>query len=327
MGFVLSSIEGSVPVTTCVVFEASRLKPLALIWIPFPSAAMSLQQAEQEGWILFQAMSEIACTNDWYGRTPRCGRADICVTCALTPRARCKAFVPREEMLRRLGTPTTEMLRTVGTRRLSIITSRGWRFFYRSFLPVIKEQAGNYKEDLACEALPPMTLRQLTITAQQRLLRDTAMWVRRTNTFGVEDIVVKAVYDAGKHASWQRERCSVLVRNLFPTDNEAEQAQVALAMKGLGHVAEYHRIRQLATWSRAATAVVPLPEDTLHNDVAQYWYDATASSDEEKERHGKSWGRSTDEELQAEFIANRDTSYFDNIKMLLGWTESSDSSD
>ena len=287
---------------------------------------MSLQQAEQEGWISFRTLGAITCSSDWFDRERPCGREDICVKCAVKPTARCKAFMPREEMLRILGAPTTEMLRSIGPVRLSLITASGWRFFYRSFLPVLKEQHDIYKEDLACVALPSMTLRQLTTTAQQRLLTQIAIWARRTNTFGVEDIVVKAAYDAEKHSLWQRERCEVLVRNLFPTRNETEQVQAVLAMKGLGHVAEYHRMRPLSLWINAATAVVTTPEDTLHNDVAQCWIDATASSVEEIERHGKSWGRKTDEQLQEEFIANREIAYFDNLKVHLRSLDSSDES-
>ena len=290
------------------------------------TAAMTLQQAEEEGWISFRMLGAISCSDDWFDKAAPCGRMDTCVKCAVKPTARCKAFMPREEMLRTLGSPTTQMLREIEPRKLSIMTASGWRFFYRAFLPVLKEQEEIYKEELASIALPPMTLLGLTITAQQRLLTHIGMWVRMTNTYGVKDIVLKASHEADKHSPWQRERCEVLVKKLFPTRNEAEQVQVVLAMKGLAHVAEYHRMRPLSIWIKAATAVVPLPEDSLHNDVTQCWIDATASSDYEVERHGKSWGRKTDEELQADFIEDREA-YIADMEAYIRSLDSSDESE
>ena len=322
MGFVPSSTMGFVPRSAYTrSYAAAWLKLKAKPLVYARSVAMSLQEAEQEGWIPFQTLNEISCSRTIFSKTERCGRADRCLKCAIPPMAHCKAFVPREEMLRRLRAPTTEMLSTLTTRRLTTITSRGWRFFYRAFLPVMADQTANYKEDLACVSLPPMTASQLKNRAERRLMGSIAIWVRRTNTYGIEQIVVKTSDDAEKHAMWQSARCPVQVRTLFPTNDEAEQAQLALAMKGLGYVAAFNRLTPLRMWSKVATTVIPTPDDTLHNDVAQYWWDATVSSDEERERHGTSWGRKTDEELQAEFIANRDTSYFDNIQIYLRATE------
>jgi hypothetical protein len=64
----------------------------------------------------------------------------------------------------------------------------------------------------------------------------------------------------------------------------------------------------------------------LHNDVTQCWIDATASSDYEVERHGKSWGRKTDEELQADFIEDREA-YIADMEAYIRSLDSSDESE
>jgi hypothetical protein len=186
-------------------------------------------------------------------------------------------------------------------------------------------QPDNYKEDLACVATEPLTIDQNRNRAERGLMESCAYWVRRTCTYGIDVLVLKVADDASKIAGWQEMRCPREVRLMMRSFSVAKQAEVAMAVRGLAHVAEINHINALKMWSKAAVTTIPTPIDTVHNDIEQYWWDATTSSDEDRERHGTSWGTKTNEELEADFIEHRATTYFTGIMAYLRDIDSSGS--
>jgi len=230
-----------------------------------------------------------------------------------------RAFVDEEKLARQLLHPTTSMLDTISRHRLTTITSSGWRYFYRNFLPTMAQQSGTFKEDLAIFGTMPLSPATIRFRAEQRTLDDCAVWVRRIETYGVQQIMFRvALTDVV--TGWLRERCPQEIRNCLPGMSQYQLAEVALAMRGLAMVGKINAIKVFKPWGKAAIPVLNTLADTLQKDMDQYWWDSTASSDEDVERFGNSWGRKSNEQLKQDHL--------DGINQFtpLGFTEWEESS-
>jgi hypothetical protein len=62
----------------------------------------------------------------------------------------------------------------------------------------------------------------------------------------------------------------------------------------MGVIMKENRIQAAPVWANAQLAV--------RDDMDKFFQEEQATSDEKHERHGTSWGRLTDQELEDEFI-------------------------
>ena len=259
---------------------------------------MELYDAILEGWIPESKAMDLMCTTSLLSRGRRCMNGRRCLRCMLPENPYARRFVESQELERRRIRYATEFLKQIPKQHLTKMMSMCWRYFYRNLIQYMAVQDDLFIEDLAEIGAGSINERGIRRIAQAGNLIYHALWIRKVNVFGSDILVFKLTDDMEMFAMWQRQRCREQVRDHMRGMSTMKQAEIMLAIQGLGRICFMYGQSTISVWSRALTG------SAFHDDLSKFFEDAQESSqsDSDYSRHGDSWGKLTNHQLEMEFL-------------------------